>query len=196
MKILVLSVLGLFLAFCGFVQAIDESLVLYVSLDEGQGNSAKDGSLAKTHGKYVGKPKWVVGKLGKAIDAPGGKEHISIYADPAVFSINTSKRIVKLANTNITEVATFSTDTANGAFVKADVRYIRVTNLDGTDALQVGLDDEDSDAAYTSVAANSSIIYTGTTVEGDNGGSTLDAATALKVKGIANQQLEVFIASV
>ena len=109
---------------------------------------------------------------------------------------NVSKRIIKLANTNLTEVATFGTDTQNGAFVRADVRYIRVTNLDDTDALQVGLDDEDSDAAYTSVAADSSIIFTGTTVEGGNGGSTLDNATALKVKGSANQQLEVMIASV
>jgi len=110
--------------------------------------------------------------------------------------VNTSKRIIKLANTNLTEVATFGSDTSDGAFVRADIRYIRVTNLDGTDALQVGLDDEASDAAYTSVAANSSIIYTGTTCEGDNGGSTLDNATALKVKGVANHQLEVFIASV
>tara|TARA_R100000900_G_scaffold99886_2_gene77235 strand:+ start:3156 stop:3617 length:462 start_codon:yes stop_codon:yes gene_type:complete len=109
---------------------------------------------------------------------------------------NVSKKIIKLANTNLTEIATFSTDTADGAFVRADVRYIRVTNLDGSDALQVGLDDEASDAGYTSVAADSSIIYTGTTVEGDNGGSTLDNATALKVKGAANQQLELFIASV
>ena len=109
---------------------------------------------------------------------------------------NVSKRIIKLANTNLTEVATFGSDTQNGAFVRADVRYIRVTNLDSSDALQVGLDDEDSDAAYTSVAADSSIIFTGTTVEGGNGGSTLDAATALKVKGSANQQLEVMIASV
>jgi len=109
---------------------------------------------------------------------------------------NVSKRIIKLANTNLTEVATFGTDTQNGAFVRADVRYIRVTNLDDTDALQVGLDDEDSDAAYTSVAADSSIIYTGTTVEGGTDGSTLDNATALKVKGAANQQLELFIASV
>ena len=110
--------------------------------------------------------------------------------------LNSSKRIVKLANTNLTEVATFAATTADGAFVRADVRYIRVTNLDGTTALQVGLDDEDSDAAYTSVAANSSIMYTGTTVEGGNGGSTLDNATALKVKGVADHQLEVFIASV
>ena len=111
--------------------------------------------------------------------------------------LNSSKRIIKLPNSNLNEVVTFSNDDVNnGKFIIGDVRYIRVTNLDGTDALQVGLDDEDSDAAYTSVAANSNIIYTGTTVEGDNGGSTLDAATALKVKGIANQQLEVFIASV
>ena len=110
--------------------------------------------------------------------------------------INSSKRVIKLANTNLTEVVTFGTDTSDGNFVRADVRYIRVTNLDGTDALQVGLDDEASDACYTSVAANSSIIYTSVVCEGGNGGTTLDNATALKVKGVANHQLEVFIASV
>jgi len=109
---------------------------------------------------------------------------------------NVSKRIIKLVDNTLIKIATFGSDTDNGAFVRADVRYIRVTNLDGTDALQVGLDDEDSDAAYTSVAAATSIIYTGTTVEGGNGGSTLDNATALKVKGVAGHQLELFIASV
>ena len=44
--------------------------------------------------------------------------------------VNTSKRIIKLANTNLTEVATFGSTTADAAFVRADVRYIRVTNLD------------------------------------------------------------------
>ena len=111
--------------------------------------------------------------------------------------LNSTKKIIKLVNSNLVEIVTFSNDDVNnGMFVRGDVRYIRVTNLDGTDALQVGLDDEASDAAYTSVAANSSIMYTGVTCEGDNGGTTLDNATALKVKGIANQQLEVFIASV
>ena len=111
--------------------------------------------------------------------------------------LNSTKKIIKLVNSNLVEIVTFSNDDVNnGMFVRGDVRYIRVTNLDGTDALQVGLDDEASDAAYTSVAANSSIMYTGVNCEGDNGGTTLDNATALKVKGIANQQLEVFIASV
>ena len=103
---------------------------------------------------------------------------------------NVSKRVLKLANTNLTEVATFGSAESVGTFKRADVKYIRVTNLD------VGLDDEDSDAAYTSLAPATSIMYTGTTVEGGNGGSTLDNATALKVKGVAGHQLEVFIASV
>tara|TARA_R110000824_G_scaffold43333_3_gene126951 strand:- start:5358 stop:5819 length:462 start_codon:yes stop_codon:yes gene_type:complete len=110
--------------------------------------------------------------------------------------LNTSKRIFKLPNSNLNKLISFGTTIADGVFLRADVRYIRVTNLDGTAALQVGLDDGASDAAYTSVAANSSIMYTGVTCEGDNDGTTLDNATALKVKGIADQQIEVFIASV
>jgi len=109
---------------------------------------------------------------------------------------NASKRIIKLANTNLTEIATLGTITQNGAFVRADIKYIRVTNLDSSDSLQVGLDDESNDAAYVEVAADSSIIFTGTKCEGDSDSSTLDNATALKVKGSANQQLELFIASV
>jgi hypothetical protein len=108
---------------------------------------------------------------------------------------NVTKRIIKLSNTNLTKIATLGTTTADGAFVRADIKYIRITNLNSSSTLQVGLDDEDSDAAYTSLAADSSIIYTGTTCEGDNGGTTLDNATAIKVKGAANQQLELFIAS-
>ena len=110
--------------------------------------------------------------------------------------LNTSKRIFKLPNSNLNKLVSFGTTIADGVFVRADVRYIRVTNLDGTAALQVGLDDGASDAAYTSVAANSSIMYTGVTCEGDNDGTTLDNATALQVKGIADHQIEVFIASV
>jgi len=110
--------------------------------------------------------------------------------------LNTSKRIFKLPNSNLNKLISFGTTTADGVYVRADVRYIRVTNLDGTSALQVGLDDENSDAAYTSVAANSSIMYTGVKCEGSTDGATLDNATALKVKGVADHQLEVFIASV
>ena len=109
---------------------------------------------------------------------------------------NVNKRIFKLPNSNLNKLVSFGTTIADGVFVRADIRYIRVTNLDDSAALQVGLDDGASDAAYTSVAADSSIMYTGVTCEGDNDGATLDDATALKVKGASGQQLEVLIASI
>ena len=109
---------------------------------------------------------------------------------------NVDKRIFKLPNSNLNKLVSFGTTIADGVFVRADIRYIRVTNLDGSAALQVGLDDGASDAAYTSVAADSSIMYTGVKCEGANDGTTLDDATALKVKGVSGQQLEVLIASV
>lgn len=110
---------------------------------------------------------------------------------------NVSKRIIKLANTNVTEIATFGSDTQNGNFVLSDVKYIRVTNLDASSTLQVGLDKETStaEAAYTTISADSSIIYTTGKLEGTSDGSTMVDATALKVKGASNQQLEIFIAS-
>jgi len=109
---------------------------------------------------------------------------------------NVDKRIFKLPNSNLNKLVSFGTTIADGVFVRADIKYIRVTNLDGSAALQVGLDDGASDAAYTSVAADSSIMYTGVKCEGANDGTTLDDATALKVKGVSGQQLEVLIASV
>ena len=109
---------------------------------------------------------------------------------------NVDKRIFKLPNSNLNKLVSFGTTIADGVFVRADIRYIRVTNLDDSAALQVGLDDGASDAAYTSVAADSSIMYTGVKCEGANDGTTLDDATALKVKGVSGQQLEVLIASV
>ena len=109
---------------------------------------------------------------------------------------NVDKRIFKLPNSNLNKLVSFGTTIADGVFVRADIRYIRVTNLDGSAALQVGLDDGASDAAYTSLAADSSIMYTGVKCEGANDGTTLDDATALKVKGVSGQQLEVLIASV
>lgn len=112
-----------------------------------------------------------------------------------------SKRIVKLSTTNLTTVVTFDTSNPSaGTFKRADVKYIRITNLDDTNTLQVGLDDgtpasAGTDAGYVSVAADSSIIFTGTTVEGDSAGVTLDNVLTLNVKGAVNQALEVVVAS-
>jgi hypothetical protein len=110
--------------------------------------------------------------------------------------LNTSKRIIKLVDTALIKVATFGTDTDDGAFVRGDVRYIRVTNLDGTATLQVGLDDDSDDAAYIELAPATSIVYTAVKCKGGSGATSFDDASSLRVKGVADHQLEVFIASV
>ena len=115
--------------------------------------------------------------------------------------INTSKRVLKLGNTNLTTVVGFGSVEGAGVFKRTDVKYIRITNLDGTASLQVGLDDGavgagGSDAGYMSVGPACSAIFTGTTIEGASLGTTLDAAVTLNVLGIADQQVEIFVATI
>ncbi len=48
-----------------------ESLVLYLSFDEGEGEAVQDLSGSENHGALVGKPKWVEGKVGSALEFNG-----------------------------------------------------------------------------------------------------------------------------
>jgi len=116
--------------------------------------------------------------------------------------INTSKRVLKLGNTDLTTVVGFGSVEGAGVFKRTDVKYIRITNLDGTATLSVGLDDGaigagGSDAGYMEVAPACSVIFTGTKIEGDTLlPGTLDNASTINVKGIADQQLEIFVATI
>lgn len=135
-----------------------------------------------------------------AVDHANGETNDIDFAQTYTHSFsgvkNVTKRIINLANTNLTTILNFSTAESAGTVVRANVKYIRVTNLDNAQPLQVGLDDGSDDAAYVSVVADSSIIFTGTTCEGDSDGTTLDNATKLSVKGgINNHNLELFVAS-
>ena len=71
--ILVLSFLFSTLMFCLVAQASldDKSLVLYLSFDEGKGDTAKDGSKHGHEGKLINNPKWVGGKFGGALEFDG-----------------------------------------------------------------------------------------------------------------------------
>ncbi|MBD3182674.1 hypothetical protein GF312_10300 [Candidatus Poribacteria bacterium] len=60
----------LFLVFSVF--PADDSLILYLSLDEGQGNVAKDSSNHNNDGEIVGNTNWVDGKSGSAVEFISG----------------------------------------------------------------------------------------------------------------------------
>ena len=109
--------------------------------------------------------------------------------------LNASKRIVELESTALTTILTFDTSlNAGGQFKRADVKYIRITNLDDSAVLKVGLIG-DSSGAFQSVAANTSIILTGTQIEIGATFTSFANADTIKVIGAAQQQLEIMVAS-
>jgi hypothetical protein len=109
--------------------------------------------------------------------------------------LNASKRIVELESTALTTVVTFDASlNAGGQFKRGDVKYIRITNLDDSAALKVGLIG-DSSGAFQSVAANTSIMFTGTQLEIGATFTSFANADSIKVHGVAQQQLEVFVAT-
>ena len=55
-----------------------DNLVLYISMDEGKGDTAKDGSGNGNDGVLLGNPKWVAGKFGSAIEFDGVDDCIEI----------------------------------------------------------------------------------------------------------------------
>jgi hypothetical protein len=54
-----------------YAREVDKSLVLYLPFDEGKGDVAKDASQYGHDGDLVKNPKWVDGKIGKALEFDG-----------------------------------------------------------------------------------------------------------------------------
>tara|TARA_R100001129_G_scaffold186489_1_gene178430 strand:+ start:1154 stop:1621 length:468 start_codon:yes stop_codon:yes gene_type:complete len=137
--------------------------------------------------------------LSVGTDASGSTDNIDFaQVNTHVISssiLNASKRIVELESTALTTVVTFDNSlNAGGQFKRADVKYIRITNLDDSAVLKVGLIG-DSSGSFVSVAANTSIMFTGTEIEVGATFSSFANADSIKVIGAAQQQLEVFVAT-
>ena len=71
-KLNYLIVVGFVLSLLGQAMAIDESLVLYLPLDEGEGTVAGDASMYANDGEIVGSATWVEGYIGGGLELTGG----------------------------------------------------------------------------------------------------------------------------
>ncbi len=58
--------------------ANDDSLILYLPFDEGEGDTAFDRTKLGNHGKLEGPPQWVPGKHGKALEFDGDDDVVII----------------------------------------------------------------------------------------------------------------------
>ena len=117
-----------------------------------------------------------------------------------------SRRIVEVPTSEIIILAFQATNPGAGTFDEADVRYIRITNLDATNFVQLIFRSEGSAEFAVKLDAGQSFIY-----NGDNSGGVVDtmdaSASALTVSfedlvdvtALANTaavDLELFIAGV
>ena len=76
-----------------------------------------------------------------------------------VASVNEVYKHIVTATTTATTFLKFGTAASAGTLIRADVSYLRITNLDDTNFVTVGLSDDSADTAYFKVQ---SVIIGGT----------------------------------
>ncbi len=64
--------------------SLDKDLVAYWMFDEGTGRIVKDMTGNGHDGKFVGDPKWVTGKFGKALEFDGSSNYVEVPDDPSL----------------------------------------------------------------------------------------------------------------
>ena len=79
-----------------------------------------------------------------------------------VASINEVYKHIVTATTTATTFLKFGTAASAGTLIRADVSYLRITNLDDTNFVTVGLSDDSADTAYFKLEKKQSIIIGGT----------------------------------
>ena len=79
-----------------------------------------------------------------------------------VASINEVYKQIVTATTTATTFLKFGTAASAGTLIRADVSYLRITNLDDTNFVTVGLSDDSADTAYIKLEKNQSVIIGGT----------------------------------
>ena len=116
---------------------------------------------------------------------------------------NVYERIVTCTIDEITHLATFDSDSFGAAVQidKQDVRYIRITNLDATNALELAVVGAATLYQVTLAAGQSHILGAAVTVmlaEADTSPSfgTMADLTSIQVEPVATLDVEIFVASV
>jgi hypothetical protein len=114
---------------------------------------------------------------------------------------NLEKRLLNLPNTTQVELITLGATAAAApnTFKRSSVAYIRITVLDDSDGVVVGLEDTGADTAYIHVYPGSSLLLNGTQVEVATNGAAWSAwsnVDQIFVKAnAANTTIEVVVAT-
>ena len=118
-----------------------------------------------------------------------------------IASINEiSHRIVTIDTAAARTLLTLGTTAGAGAFIKTNIRYIRITNKDNTNFVTLGMLDTSGDTAYVKVEAGQTFCMYNDDLEANTSGAAFSAFSEIDTfnaqANTADVDLEVFIASV
>jgi hypothetical protein len=109
----------------------------------------------------------------------------------------TDNRIVNVGTAEV-DVIGFAAANAQGAFVRTDVKYIRLTNLDDTNYVTLGVSKTGADTAFFKLEAGKSMIFGNDDIEVDaSGGASSAFVEADNISAKANGaacDVEYFVA--
>mgnify|MGYP003127936866 FL=1 len=118
-----------------------------------------------------------------------------------IASINEiSHRIVTIDTAAARTLLTLDTTAGAGAFIKSNIRYIRITNKDNTNFVTLGMLDTSGDTAYVKLEAGQTFCMYNDDLEANTSGAAWSAWSEIDTfnaqADTANVDLEVFVASV
>ena len=108
----------------------------------------------------------------------------------------TSERIVTAATTGTTIIG-LGAAAAAGTFVRSNVKYVRITNLDDTNFVRLAIISDGTDVHVKVPALDSFILSTGSVFAGEDAASiTFDNITSIKAYAdTAAVDVELFVAT-
>ena len=127
-----------------------------------------------------------------------GKKH-EHRQEQSIANVNMiSQRIVRVP-TSLKTILSFGTSIGAGTYTNSDVKYIRVTNLDDTNYITLGLMDTSGDTAYFKIDKGETMALNNTNIETKTDGAVFttfsDIDTINAQANTAAVDLEIFVAS-
>jgi len=118
-----------------------------------------------------------------------------------IANVNESdRRIATALSSGEQTIATFGTAVASGQYIRANVRYFRITNLDDTNFMRVRVKKNSAESADFKVLAGSSFILTSGSMDVDGSAGSFSAFVDIDTVSVeantANVDVEICVLSV
>jgi len=105
----------------------------------------------------------------------GGVDRGGTHTQTIASVAEMDRRIMEVASSGETDILELNTQNGQGKFVRANIRYIRITNLDNTNFIRVRFMNSGAETADVKVMAGASFMLSAGSMDADTGGGAFSA---------------------